>query len=294
MGTHPIFESDFDCLTDMMDSIDDHESYHVKIVRRERMVLTSVQTIYIRRNEQKTWRKLHTIEQAERELLGEAKEERQIMSGQFIKAKFENTKIRRKRQRPPIMGMESPQVDTKRERVSDELNSNSFNDKENSILDEILASDQAGHSIGQVAAPNPTDFGTIFDDQPLSEQMKKTVSTPLKLLSPNKRLSAIETPQKGLTPTKLNSPVIKHHVIKNLDRALETPNKTKVDKPPRAKLTTPSPKKKLHQTPKKVALAPSPSPLQQQQNQQLLKPSSSGINNALGILVANLLYKTDN
>ena len=50
------------------------------------------------------WRKLHTIEQSERELIGEAKEERQIMSGSFIKNKYQ---IRRKRQRPmdsPVIG----------------------------------------------------------------------------------------------------------------------------------------------------------------------------------------------
>ena len=49
------------------------------------------------------WRKLHTIEQSERELIGEAKEERQIMSGSFIKNKYQ---IRRKRQRP----MDSPGI----------------------------------------------------------------------------------------------------------------------------------------------------------------------------------------
>ena len=54
------------------------------------------------------WRKLHTIEQSERELIGEAKEERQIMSGSFIKDKYEKpVSIRRKRQRPmdsPVIG----------------------------------------------------------------------------------------------------------------------------------------------------------------------------------------------
>merc|ERR1739838_569251 len=87
-------------------------------------------------------------------LIGEAKEERQIMSGSFIKDKYEKpVSIRRKRQRP----MDSPVIDQKRrqgdDRTTEQLNtsSNSFlqsNDKENSILDEILVPETQQQSQG--------------------------------------------------------------------------------------------------------------------------------------------------
>ena len=79
--------------------------------------------------------------------------------------------------------------------------------------------------------------------------------------------------EKGLTPTKLNSPVIKNQVVKNLERSAiyESPSRAKVD-PPRVKLT-PSPKKKLHLTPKKIITPKKPStsglPTAQEANQTL-------------------------
>ena len=78
---------------------------------------------------------------------------------------------------------------------------------------------------------------------------------------------------KGLTPTKLHSPVIKNQVVKNLERSAvyESPSRAKVD-PPRVKLT-PSPKKKLHLTPKKIITPTKPStsglPTAQESNQTL-------------------------
>ena len=59
------------------------------------------------------------------------------------------------------------------------------NDKENSILDEILAPDQS-----RVVA-NPPDFGQIFEPVQEESNTLGSRSTPLKILSPNKRVSAI-------------------------------------------------------------------------------------------------------
>ena len=120
------------------------------------------------------------------------------------------------------------------DRTTEQLNtsSNSFlqsNDKENSILDEILVPEtqqqsQSGQVLGFVSVllfkryiesniskkisikvhqPNPSDFSQIFDDEPSHPSGNR--STPLKVLSPNKRVSAIETPQKGNTVFNSNA-----------------------------------------------------------------------------------------
>ena len=55
----------------------------------------------------------------------------------------------------------------------------------------------------KVHQPNPSDFSQIFDDEPSHPSGNR--STPLKVLSPNKRVSAIETPQKGNTVFNSNA-----------------------------------------------------------------------------------------
>ena len=161
------------------------------------------------------WKKYRSIESFDRELIGEQREEKKVMSGSSIKLAYEKLSSKRKRSEKNYCD------NSKKSRTSESLSQfghtgsletpssgenlqMNTDDKENqnrSIIDDILAE-------------HPME---VMNEDPFDPSANhKSVSTPLKILSPNKRLT-METPDKiGFNSPKA-SPAFKNRIIKNLE-----------------------------------------------------------------------------
>ena len=161
------------------------------------------------------WKKYRSMESFDRELIGEQREEKKTMSGSSIKMAYEKLSSKRKRSEKNVFD------NSKKSRTSESMShfghtgsletpssgenlQMNTDDKENqnrSIIDDILAE-------------HPME---VMNEDPFDPSANhKSVSTPLKILSPNKRLT-METPDKiGFNSPKA-SPAFKNRIIKNLD-----------------------------------------------------------------------------
>jgi hypothetical protein len=225
-------------------SLDDHESYKVRIVKREKMTLTTTMTLYVEYNGE--YKKLKTSETIDKEMFGDKIEEDTKRSGKWIKQNTEKSK--RKRTIDSSFEFESssrsPQKRQKTVPFENVYNStNNEGDKENrSIIDEIIP-DSAST---QKPIPDLADaLNDVFGDNAVK-------STPLKMLSPNKlhKPMGMTTPEKFTTPPRntLNkaivSPVMKDLVTKNLHQSFETtPTTSHI---PRHSQSTPDKIKHIH------------------------------------------------
>jgi len=191
--------------------IDENESYQIKIVMREKMVLTSTKLIYVKSGG--VWKKYRSMESFDRELIGEQREEKKTMTGSSLKLAYEKQSSKRKRS-------EKTNFDnSKKSRTSElshftqsietpssgeNLQMTNTDDKENqnrSIIDDILAE-------------HPME---VMNEDPFDPSAShKSVSTPLKILSPNKRLT-METPDKFHINSPKASPAFKNRIMKNLE-----------------------------------------------------------------------------
>ena len=165
------------------------------------------------------------MESFERELIGEQREEKKTMSGSALKSTYEKVSSKRKRSEKT-----NSQIDnSKKSKISEntshfghtgslETPSSGENlhtdDKENrSIIDDLLGD----HPIDHVINDDPFDAGQSTNH--------RSVSTPLKILSPNKRVT-METPDKiGFNSPKA-SPAFKDRITKNLETAYEPSSST--------------------------------------------------------------------
>ena len=165
------------------------------------------------------------MESFERELIGEQREEKKTMSGSALKSTYEKVSSKRKRSEKT-----NSQIDnSKKSKISEntshfghtgslETPSSGENlhtdDKENrSIIDDLLGD----HPIDHVINDDPFDAGQSTNH--------RSVSTPLKILSPNKRVT-METPDKiGFNSPKA-SPAFKDRITKNLETVYEPSSST--------------------------------------------------------------------
>merc|ERR1712131_235919 len=142
------------------------------------------------------WKKYRSIESFDRELIGEQREEKKTMSGSSIKLAYEKLSSKRKRSEKSNSQFDNSKKSRTSENTSHFGHTGSLetpssgenlntDDKENrSIIDDLLGD----HPIDHVINDDPFDAGSQSTNH-------RSVSTPLKILSPNKRVT-METPDK--------------------------------------------------------------------------------------------------
>ena len=176
------------------------------------------------------------MESFDRELIGEQREEKKTMSGSALKSTYEKVSSKRKRSEKA-----NSQIDnSKKSKISEntshfghtgslETPSSGENlnteDKENrSIIDDLLGD----HPIDHVINDDPFDAASQSTNH-------RSVSTPLKILSPNKRVT-METPDKIGFHSPKASPAFKDRITKNLETAYEPSSSTGQQHIPRVNL----------------------------------------------------------